>query len=445
MLNFVPMNDRSSYQDKCAVFYTLGCKLNFSETSTIGKILKEAGFHTARAGERADLCVINTCSVTEVADKKCRQAIHRIIRQHPGAYVVVTGCMVQLQPTEVAQIDGVDVVLGADRKNDILKYLNNLQKVDGVGQEAVIPSKDIRTFVPSCSRGNRTRYFLKIQDGCNYFCTYCTIPFARGRSRNGSIASMVEQAEQVVKEGGKEIVLTGVNMGDFGRSTNETFFDLVKALDEVEGIERYRISSLEPDLLFDETIDFVAHSKRFMPHFHIPLQSGSDDVLGLMHRRYDTALFAEKVERIKSTMPDAFIGVDVIVGTRGETDEYFDDSYHFIEELDVTQLHVFSYSERPGTQALKISHVVSPEEKHARSQRLLALSDSKLKAFYRKHIGMTMPVLVEKPKPGMPAHGFTPNYIRVELDDASQLNNQIVSVRLGEMNAEETALKATML
>jgi threonylcarbamoyladenosine tRNA methylthiotransferase MtaB len=213
MLNFVPMNDRSSYQDKCAVFYTLGCKLNFSETSTIGKILKEAGFHTARAGERADLCVINTCSVTEVADKKCRQAIHRIIRQHPGAYVVVTGCMVQLQPTEVAQIDGVDVVLGADRKNDILKYLNNLQKVDGVGQEAVIPSKDIRTFVPSCSRGNRTRYFLKIQDGCNYFCTYCTIPFARGRSRNGSIASMVEQAEQVVKEGGKEIVLDGCQYG----------------------------------------------------------------------------------------------------------------------------------------------------------------------------------------------------------------------------------------
>lgn len=443
MCNFAAMIDTTIYQNKSAVYYTLGCKLNFSETSTIGKILKDAGFHTARSGEKVDVCVINTCSVTEVADKKGRQAIHRIVRQHPEAFVVVTGCMAQLQPDEVAQIDGVDVVLGADRKNDILGYLNNLQKRQG--DIAVTPTKDIRTFVPSCSRGNRTRFFLKIQDGCNYFCTYCTIPFARGRSRNPSIASLLDQARGVVVDGGKEIVLTGVNMGDFGQSTGETFAQLVKALDEVDGIERYRISSLEPDLLYDETIDFVAHSLRFMPHFHIPLQSGSDAVLKLMHRRYDKALFAEKVQRIKGKIPDAFIGVDVIVGTRGETDELFEESFEFIKSLDITQLHVFSYSERPGTQALKIDYVVPSQVKHLRSQRLMELSDAKLKAFYQRYIGMVMPVLVEKPKKGMPAHGFTPNYIRVEMENAEQLNNQIVQVRLGEMNEEQTALKGFIL
>ena len=443
MCNFAAMIDTTIYQNKSAVYYTLGCKLNFSETSTIGKILKDAGFHTARSGEKVDVCVINTCSVTEVADKKGRQAIHRIVRQHPEAFVVVTGCMAQLQPDEVAQIDGVDVVLGADRKNDILGYLNNLQKRQG--DIAVTPTKDIRTFVPSCSRGNRTRFFLKIQDGCNYFCTYCTIPFARGRSRNPSIASLLGQARGVVVDGGKEIVLTGVNMGDFGQSTGETFAQLVKALDEVDGIERYRISSLEPDLLYDETIDFVAHSLRFMPHFHIPLQSGSDAVLKLMHRRYDKALFAEKVQRIKDKIPDVFIGVDVIVGTRGETDELFEESFEFIKSLDITQLHVFSYSERPGTQALKIDYVVPPQVKHLRSQRLMELSDAKLKAFYQRYIGMVMPVLVEKPKKGMPAHGFTPNYIRVEMENAEQLNNQIVQVRLGEMNEEQTALKGFIL
>jgi len=443
MCNFAAMIDTTIYQNKSAVYYTLGCKLNFSETSTIGKILKDAGFHTARSGEKVDVCVINTCSVTEVADKKGRQAIHRIVRQHPEAFVVVTGCMAQLQPDEVAHIEGVDVVLGADRKNDILSYLSDLQKRQG--DIAVTPTKDIRAFVPSCSRGNRTRYFLKIQDGCDYYCTYCTIPFARGRSRNPSIVSLLDQAQGVVADGGKEIVLTGVNMGDFGQSTGETFADLVRALDEVEGIERYRISSLEPDLLHDETIDFVSHSRRFMPHFHIPLQSGSDAVLKLMRRRYDKALFAEKVQRIKDEIPDAFIGVDVIVGTRGETDELFEESFEFIKSLDVTQLHVFSYSERPGTQALKIDYVVPPQVKHIRSQRLMELSDMKLKAFYRRHIGMTMPVLVEKPKKGMPTHGFTPNYIRVEMENAEQLNNQIVQVRMGEMNEEQTALKGLIL
>ena len=438
------MIDTTVFQDKTAVYYTLGCKLNFSETSTIGKILREAGVRTARKGERADICVVNTCSVTEMADKKCRQAIHRLVKQHPGAFVVVTGCYAQLKPGDVAKIEGVDVVLGAEQKKDLLQYLGDLQKHEA-GEAYTTAAKDIRSFAPSCSRGDRTRFFLKVQDGCDYFCSYCTIPFARGRSRNGTVASMVEQARQAVAEGGKEIVLTGVNIGDFGKTTGETFFDLVKALDEVEGIERYRISSIEPNLLTDEIIEFVSHSRRFMPHFHIPLQSGSDDVLKLMRRRYDTALFASKIKKIKEVMPDAFIGVDVIVGTRGETEEYFEDAYRFIAGLDVTQLHVFSYSERPGTQALKIDHVVAHEEKHKRSQRLLALSDEKTQAFYVRHIGQTMPVLMEKTKAGMPMHGFTANYIRVEVENDPSLDNKMVDVLLGELNEDGTALKGTIL
>jgi threonylcarbamoyladenosine tRNA methylthiotransferase MtaB len=272
------MTDTTIFQDKTAVYYTLGCKLNFSETSSIGRMLKSAGIRTARKGEKADLVVINTCSVTEVADKKCRQAIHRLTREHPDAFVVVTGCYAQLRPDTVSLIDGVDVVLGADQKGDILNYLGDLKKRDG-GIAVTSQLKDIHLFIPSCSRGDRTRYFLKVQDGCDYFCTYCTIPFARGRSRNGSIASLVEQARQAAAEGGKEIVITGVNIGDFGRTTGESFLDLVKALDEVEGIERYRISSIEPNLLTDEIIEYVAHSRAFMPHFHIPLQSGCDEVL----------------------------------------------------------------------------------------------------------------------------------------------------------------------
>lgn len=433
------MIDTQVFQDKKAVYYTLGCKLNFSETSTIGKLLTEAGVRTARKGEQADICVVNTCSVTEVADKKCRQAIHRLVKQHPGAFVVVTGCYAQLKPETVAAIDGVDVVLGAEQKGDLLNYLGNLQKHDA-GQAFTSPLKEIRSFAPSCSRGDRTRFFLKVQDGCDYFCSYCTIPFARGRSRNGSVASLVEQARQAAAEGGKEIVLTGVNIGDFGKTTGETFFDLVKALDEVEGIERYRISSIEPNLLTDEILEFVAQSKRFMPHFHIPLQSGCDEVLKLMRRRYDTALFASKVKRIKQLMPHAFIGVDVIVGTRGETPEYFEQARNFIQSLDVTQLHVFSYSERPGTQALKIDYVVSPDEKHRRSQQLLDISDEKTKAFYQRHIGQTMPVLLERSKPGTPMHGFTPNYIRVEVPHNNALDNQLRQLRLGEFNADDTAL-----
>ena len=447
------MTEASVFEGKKAVYFTLGCKLNFAETSTIGRLLKEMGVRTVRAGERADICVVNTCSVTEVADHKCRQAIHKLVRQHPGAFVVVTGCYAQLKPEQVSAIDGVDLVLGAEQKGDILRYLEERlpllpaeRKLADAEHEAyTVPTKDIHTFVPSCSCGDRTRYFLKVQDGCDYYCTYCTIPYARGRSRNGSIASLVRQAEQAALEGGREIVLTGVNIGDFGKSTGETFFDLVKALDEVEGIERYRISSIEPNLLTDEIIEFVSRSRRFMPHFHIPLQSGCDEVLQLMRRRYDTALFASKVKKIKEVMPDAFIGVDVIVGTRGETPEYFEQAYQFIDGLDVTQLHVFSYSERPGTQALKIEYVVSPEEKHQRSQRLLALSDQKTQAFYACHIGQTMPVLMEKSKTGAPMHGFTENYIRVEVESDDSLDNQVVNVRLGEFNEEMTALKGTIL
>lgn len=438
------MIDTSVFQNKTAVYYTLGCKLNFSETSTIGKILKEAGIRTARKGEKADICVINTCSVTEVADKKCRQAIHRLVKNHPGAFVVVTGCYAQLKPEQIAAIDGVDLVLGAEQKGKLVEYLDGLVKRDK-GEAIVSAFKDIRSFAPSCSRGDRTRYFLKVQDGCDYFCSYCTIPFARGRSRNGSIEDIVAQAKQAAAEGGKEIVITGVNIGDFGKSTGESFFELIQQLDKVEGIERYRISSIEPNLLTDEIIDFVAHSRAFMPHFHIPLQSGSDDVLKLMRRRYDTSLFAHKIQKIKEIMPHAFIGVDVIVGARGETEEYFNQAYNFLKGLDVTQLHVFSYSERPGTQALKIDHVVSPDEKHRRSQMLLALSDEKTRAFYASHIGKEAVVLMEKSKSGTPMHGFTDNYVRVELPHDNSLDNQLLRVRMGDFNEDGTSLKGTII
>ena len=438
------MIDHTVFQNKKAAYYTLGCKLNFSETSTFGKILREYGVRSVRKNEVADICIINTCSVTEMADKKCRQAIKRMLREHPGSFIVVTGCYAQLKPEEITEIEGVDIVLGSEQKKDFIKFLGNLEKKDGA-QSYTTSLKDIKTFAPSCSRGDRTRFFLKVQDGCDYFCTYCTIPFARGFSRNGSIDSLVEQAEKAVQEGGKEIVLTGVNTGDFGKTTNETFLDLIKALDEVEGIERYRISSIEPNLLTDEIIDFVASSKRFMPHFHIPLQSGSDDVLKLMHRRYDTALFAHKVNKIKELIPHAFIGVDVIVGTRGETEEFFNEGYEFIKTLDISQLHVFSYSERPGTMALKIEHEVSPEDKHQRSQRLLSISDTKTTDFYKRFIGKSMPVLLEKAHGSDVMHGFTPNYIRVEIPNHPDLDNQIVDIRLGDFNESQTSLKGELL
>ena len=443
------MINSSAFQGKKAAYYTLGCKLNFSETSTFGKMLQEMGVSTAEKGERADICLINTCSVTEVADHKCRQAIHRMVRQHPGAFVVVTGCYAQLEAEKVAGIDGVDLVLGSDEKAQLIQFLS--EKLDQRDERAtpyyIKKTKDIKSFAPSCSRGNRTRYFLKVQDGCDYFCTYCTIPYARGFSRNPAIASLVEQAEEAAQEGGKEIVLTGVNIGDFGKTTGERFIDLVQALDRVEGISRYRISSLEPDLLSDELIAFCAQSRAFMPHFHIPLQSGSDTVLKLMHRHYDAQLFADKIHRIKALMPDAFIGVDVMVGCRGETPECFEKTFEFLQGLDVTQLHVFPYSERPGTSALKIPYVVSDQDKKQRSKRLLDLSDQKTEAFYRQHIGLEAEVLFEKAPKGRAMHGFTRNYIRVELpakDADPALDNQLVKVRLGELTHDKQALRACL-
>ena len=446
------MIDSSIFQGKKAAYYTLGCKLNFSETSTFGKMLQELGVVTAQKGEQADLCLINTCSVTEVADHKCRQAIHRMVRQHPGAFVVVTGCYAQLESDAVSKIDGVGLVLGSDEKARLVQYLSDYwTQGDGAQGQAMSvtrKTKDITSFAPSCSRGNRTRYFLKVQDGCDYFCTYCTIPYARGFSRNPSIASLVSQAEEAAREGGKEIVLTGVNIGDFGKTTGEQFLDLVKALDGVQGICRYRISSLEPDLLSDELIAYCAGSRAFMPHFHVPLQSGSDTVLRLMHRHYDRQLFADKIRSIKEQMPDAFIGVDVMVGCRGETPECFEETYELLDSLDVTQLHVFPYSERPGTSALAIPYVVSDKDKKLRSRRLLELSDAKTQAFYARYLGQEAEVLFEKATRGRSMHGFTRNYIRVELapqQSMPEYDNQILRVRLGDFNHDKTALKATVL
>jgi threonylcarbamoyladenosine tRNA methylthiotransferase MtaB len=447
------MIDTSAFQGKKAAFFTLGCKLNFSETSTFAKMLLEMGVTPVQKDETADLCLVNTCSVTDVADRKCRQAIHRLVRRHPGAYVVVTGCYAQLKPETVSRIEGVDLVLGSNEKANLLQFLSEawMQKEEsGVGKPGryfVQKTKDIRSFAPSCSRGNRTRYFLKVQDGCDYFCTYCTIPYARGFSRNPTIASLVEQARKAASEGGKEIVLTGVNIGDFGKTTGERFIDLVKALDGIEGISRYRISSLEPDLLTDDLIDFCAGSRSFMPHYHIPLQSGSDTVLRLMHRHYDRQLFADKIRHVRQVMPDAFIGVDVMVGCRGETPECFEETYRFLLDLDVTQLHVFPYSERPGTSALSIPYIVSAADKRERSRRLLELSDQKTQAFYARHIGTEAEVLFEKAARGRAMHGFTKNYIRVELppnEVRESYDNQLVGVRLGEFNHDKTALKALL-
>ena len=442
------MIDSSAFQGKTAAYYTLGCKLNFSETSTFGKMLQEMGVRTVEKGQRADICLINTCSVTEVADQKCRQAIRRMVRENPGAFVVVTGCYAQLEADEVAAIDGVSLVLGSNEKANLIQFLSDAWTGNATSKTFSQKTKDIKSFAPSCSKGNRTRYFLKVQDGCDYFCTYCTIPYARGFSRNPTIASLVEQAREAALEGGKEIVLTGVNIGDFGKTTGEQFIDLVKALDKVEGISRFRISSLEPDLLSDELIDYCAQSRAFMPHFHIPLQSGSDAVLQLMHRHYDTKLFADKIHRVKDVMPDAFIGVDVMVGSRGETAEYFEETFRFLSDLDVTQLHVFPYSERPGTSALSIPYVVSEHDKKLRSKRLLDLSEQKVETFYHRHTGQDAEVLFEKAPRGKSMHGFTRNYIRVELpakDANPLLDNQIVRVRLGELTPDRQALRCTIL
>lgn len=401
-------------------------------------LLAEHGIVAAGKDDMPDVCVVNTCSVTALADSKCRQHIRHLIRQYPDALMVVTGCYAQLKGKEIAEIPGVDIVLGSEQKPEIARYV--LQWFENRQQQlAVTPTKDIRRFSPSCDRGDRTRYWLKVQDGCDYWCSYCTIPAARGRSRSGTIAELTAQAREVAAEGGKEIVITGVNIGDFGKNTGERFLDLLKALDDIEGIERYRISSIEPDLLTDEMIDWCARSRAFMPHFHIPLQSGSDPVLKLMRRHYDRQLFADKVQRCREMMPDCFIGVDVMVGTRGETPDLFEDSYNFIAGLEVQHLHVFPYSERPGTMALRIPYIVTQQDKQERAARMIALSDTKQAEFTRRYLGTVRPVLLEHGRGKGKMHGFTDNYIRVNVEPDMSLANHIVNVKLLALNDDLSA------
>lgn len=425
-----------------ALYHTFGCKLNFAETATVATRWEGYGVARAAKGEQPDLIFINSCSVTEEADKKCRQTIRRFHRFYPEAAIILTGCYATLKPEEAANLPGVFMVVANSDKTNIDRALLSFQNSLGHRQsDNPNPSPQNRTlsFSPSCARGDRTRYFLKVQDGCDCWCTYCTIPAARGLSRSATIEQLVSQAEMVAAEGGKEIVLTGVNIGDFGKrqpdlpagAARQTFLDLIRALDRVEGIERYRISSLEPDLLTDEIIEFCASSRSFMPHFHIPLQCGSDAVLKLMHRHYDTALFRDKILKIKKAMPEAFIGVDLIVGARGETEEEFMRSYEFIEHLPISRLHIFPYSERPGTKALNINHIVSQKDKHLRMQRMTELSDRKLRSFAELFAGTVRPVLTEHSANGHPMSGFTDNYLKVKLPQVTaELDNHIIPVKL---------------
>lgn len=419
-------------------YHTLGCKLNFAETSAIAKQLEARGFVRATGSDVPDLCVVNTCSVTEMADKKGRSLIRRLASRYPDATIVVTGCYAQLRPDQVVAIEGVDIVLGSDEKLRITEFLDRWM-ADRRQSVNVIATKDIRDFRPSCERGDRTRYFLKVQDGCDYWCSYCTIPMARGRSRSGTIDDIVAQAERVAAEGGREIVLTGVNIGDFGKGRDDSFFDLIRRLDEVEGIARYRISSIEPNLLTPEIIRWVARDSRaFMPHFHIPLQSGSDEVLRLMRRRYDTGLFAERIALVREEMPHAFIGVDIIAGARGEDSAEWEKSLAFARSLPVQQYHVFPYSERPDTAALRLDGAVDAAEKHRRVAQLLRVSEEKYGQFVDAMIGTERNVLWEQPREGEIMHGFTDNYVRVEAPLRQEMINTVSKVRLGTRKSEDT-------
>ena len=420
-----------------AHYHTFGCKLNFAETASISAALADRGIVPCDKGDTPDIVVVNTCSVTEEADRKCRRAIRSYHKKWPDAAIAVTGCYAQLKSSEAAGLPGVKIVAGTDKKlavaDMIEQYLTDRQPILDAGEWL-----DIKEFRPSCARGDRTRFFLKVQDGCDYHCSYCTIPMARGRSRSGRIDELVKMAAEAASQGGKEIVLTGVNVGDFGKGRADTFFDLIKALDEVEDIERYRISSIEPNLLTDEIVEWVARDSRaFMPHFHIPLQAGSDEVLRLMRRRYDTSLFREKIMKIREALPDAFIGVDLIAGARGETPELFEESRRFVEELAISRLHVFPYSERASTRALEIDYTVPQEEKHRRATRMIEISDAKWRDFAGRFTGTARPVLLEHPRgAGKAMAGFTDNYLRVEVSDAEpSMDNRIVMVRLGEIIA----------
>ncbi len=418
-----------NYSGKKASFYTLGCKLNFSETSSIARRLEEVGFERVEFTENADLVVINSCSVTAEGDKKTRNIIRQAVRKNPEAVVVVTGCYAQLQPETIQKIEGVDLIVGSAEKLNIPEYLGTLRKKEQTEIHIQQP-KEIRSYFHAWSFGDRTRSFLKVQDGCDYYCTYCTIPFARGRSRNDSIQNTVAEAREIAGKGTQEIILTGVNIGDFGKSTGEKFIDLLRELDRIENLRRIRISSVEPDLLTDEIIEFAARSQRIMPHFHLPLQSGSNEVLALMNRKYRREVFESRVKKIKKELPHAFIGVDVIAGSNGETDELFRDSYRFIADLDVTQLHAFPYSERPGTKALEIKPIVPVEERKLRTQRLITLSNRKTENFYLHNLGAVHEVLFEEANGKKVVSGFTENYIKVETSFQEGLVNRIVSVKL---------------
>lgn len=418
-----------NYKGKKAAFYTLGCKLNFSETSTIAGSFKEVGFERVEFEEKADVYVINTCSVTNQGDKASRNIIRKAARQNPNAMVIVVGCYSQLKPDEVGHIEGVDLVLGTQEKFYIPAYLGDLEKKEST-EIKTTRLADIKSYHKAFSWGDRTRSFLKIQDGCDYYCSFCTIPFARGKSRNDNIQNTVAEAKKAIEKGFKEIILTGVNIGDFGKSTGENFLDLLKALEKVEGLKRLRLGSIEPNLLKDEIIELVSGSDVIMPHFHIPLQAGSDEILSLMKRKYSTGLFAKRVKRIRELVPHAFIGVDVIAGTNGETEELFQESYDFINGLEISQLHAFTYSERIGTQALKIPWKVEVEDRKRRTQMYINLSEKKLRAFYEKQLDSSQTVLFEAQKNKERMHGFTENYVKVEIPYNKNLINKLVEVKL---------------
>jgi len=421
--------------NKKVALYTLGCKLNFSETSTVARMFEEEGFARVDFNDSPDVFVINTCSVTENADKKCKQLVKKALKINPDAFVAIIGCYAQLKPEEIAQIYGVDMVLGASEKFKIVEHFQNIEKKETA---VVFASKikEVNEFVPSYSKGDRTRSFLKIQDGCDYFCTFCTIPLARGKSRNHSVAETVKVAKEVALTAAKEVILTGVNIGDFGQGEGENFFDLIQELDKIEGIERYRISSIEPNLLSSEIIEFVAKSDKFMPHFHIPLQSGSNKILKAMRRKYERELYVERVQLIKELMPHACIGVDVIIGFPGETEEDFLETYNFLNELDVSYLHVFTYSERKNTTAIKMDGVVPKSERSKRSKMLHILSDKKRRFFYEQHMGRTYNVLFESEQHEAFLNGFTDNYVKVKVPFSADLQNQIKTVTLKDIDLD---------
>lgn len=421
---------------KKVAFHTLGCKLNFSETSTIARLFEQVGFEKVEWDDVADIYVLNTCSVTENADKKCKSIVNKLMHQAPHAYVAVIGCYAQLKPQEIAEIPGVDLVLGAQEKFNILQHIKEKEK----SLKADVHACEIETvndFVPSYSANDRTRTFFKIQDGCDYSCSFCTIPLARGGSRSANISETVAAIKQLAsKNNTKEIVLTGVNTGDFGRHNGESFFGLIQELDQIDGIERFRISSVEPNLLTNEIIEFVAQSKKFVPHFHIPLQSGSNQILRMMRRRYQRELYAEKVALIKQAMPNACIGVDVIVGFPGETNELFEETYQFIHELPVSYLHVFTYSERANTHAISLPNSVFGNVRADRSKRLHILSEKKKRYFYEEHIGQVFPVLFEAEKNGNDMHGFTSNYIITKIPYDSSKVNSVIQMKLEHIDSD---------